>query len=29
MSWRFPETDLETNFLTLEKQSFEIVSFSQ
>ena len=28
VSWSSPKTDLETNFLTLEKQSFEYATFS-
>ena len=29
MSWNSPKTDLETNFLNLENQSFEYIAFSQ
>ena len=29
VSWSSPKTDLETNFLNLENQRFENVSFSQ
>ena len=29
VSWSSPKTELETNFLNLENQSFENVSFSQ
>ena len=29
LSWSFPKTDMETNFVNLENQSFENISFSQ
>ena len=29
VSWSFPKTDLEANFLNLESQSFEDISFSR
>ena len=29
VSWSFPKTDLETNFLNLQNRSFQNVSFPQ